>query len=146
MGMTETTTVLLVDDDAFNREGVRLFLRREHCEVLEAGDAQSALAMAAAGAIHVAVIDISIPPDPATPVRVQHISVALARSDQRVIFEIVDDGAGSLEADRAQAEARGSFGLKSMRDRIEALGGAFEFVSSPGQGSVVRGWVPGADG
>jgi DNA-binding NarL/FixJ family response regulator len=78
--MTETTTVLLVDDDAFNREGVRLFLRREHCEVREAGDAQSALALAAAETIHVAVIDISIPPDPSTPSRVQHsCGIDLAR-------------------------------------------------------------------
>jgi DNA-binding NarL/FixJ family response regulator len=80
MTMTETTTVLLVDDDAFNREGVRLFLRREHCEVREAGDEQSALEMAKAGTIHVAVIDISIPPDPATPSRVQHsCGIDLAR-------------------------------------------------------------------
>ena len=75
----------------------------------------------------------------------KQISIVLARADQRVTFEIVDDGMGSLEADRAQAEARGSFGLKSMRARIEALGGAFEFVSSPGQGTIVRGWVPVKD-
>jgi signal transduction histidine kinase len=28
-----------------------------------------------------------------------------------------------------------------MRDRIESQGGVFEFVSSPGQGTAVRGWV-----
>ena len=78
--MTAVTTVLLVDDDAFNREGVRLFLRHEHFEVLEAGDELSALALAAVATIDVAVIDISIPPDPATPSWVQHsCGIDLAR-------------------------------------------------------------------
>ena len=72
----------------------------------------------------------------------KRIEVSIAQVDQHITFEIADDGAGSSEADRARAEARGSFGLKSMRDRIEALGGEFEFVSAPGQGTVVRGWVP----
>lgn len=72
----------------------------------------------------------------------KQITIVLMRSDSRVTFEIVDDGVGSSAADRARAEAQGSFGLKSMRDRIEALGGEFEFVSSPGQGTIVRGWVP----
>lgn len=73
------------------------------------------------------------------------ITVSFLRMNNRVMFEIVDDGVGSAEEDRAQAAARGSFGLKSMRDRIEALGGAFEFVSSVGQGAIVRGWVPVKD-
>lgn len=73
----------------------------------------------------------------------KQITIVLAYSEQRVTFEIADDGVGSSAEDRALAAARGSFGLKSMRDRIEALGGAFELVSSPGQGTVVRGWVPG---
>ncbi len=77
---SSTINVLLVDDDAFNREGVRLFLAREGFQVLEAGDEQSALEMAAVETIHVAVIDISIPPDPSTPARVQHsFGIDLAR-------------------------------------------------------------------
>ena len=35
-------TILLVDDDAFNREGVRLYLAREGFAVLEAGDEETA--------------------------------------------------------------------------------------------------------
>ncbi len=73
----------------------------------------------------------------------KRITVSLLRLNDHVTFEIVDDGVGSAEEDRPQAEAQGSFGLKSMRDRIEALDGAFEFVSTPGSGTIVRGWVPG---
>jgi signal transduction histidine kinase len=72
----------------------------------------------------------------------KRVTVCLARLDGRVTFEVSDDGQGSSLSERAQAEARGSFGLKSMRDRIESQGGAFEFSSTPGAGTSVRGWVP----
>jgi signal transduction histidine kinase len=75
----------------------------------------------------------------------KRISIALAHADHRVTVDIDDDGVGSAVDDRAQAEAQGSFGLRSMRDRIEAQGGMFEIVSSPGQGTVLRGWVPIGD-
>ena len=93
--MTETTTVLLVDDDAFNREGVRLFLRREHCEVREAGDAQWRWRRSAAETIHVAVIDISIPPDPATP-SVRASAVLRHRSGAPPQTSQADVGCGAL--------------------------------------------------
>jgi signal transduction histidine kinase len=72
----------------------------------------------------------------------KQITVSLLRLNDRITFEIADDGLGSAEADRIHAALHGSFGLKSMRDRIEALGGAFEFVSSLSHGTVVRGWLP----
>ena len=75
--------------------------------------------------------------------RASRVAVKVWSFDSRVNFEVADDGAGSSEADRSQAEARGSFGLKSMRDRIESLGGEFDIVSSPGTGTVIRGWLPG---
>jgi signal transduction histidine kinase len=33
-------------------------------------------------------------------------------------------------------------GITGMRDRIEAVGGQFEIVSTPGQGTSVRGTIP----
>ncbi len=61
--------ILLVDDDAFNREGVRLFLEQEGYAVLEAGDAATAwqVLRAARGSLpaaDAAVIDISLPLEP----------------------------------------------------------------------------------
>ena len=78
----------------------------------------------------------------ATHAQASQISVIVQQRDSRVTFEVRDDGQGSSPAERAQAEAQGSFGLKSMRDRIESQGGEFEFISSPGQGTTVQGWVP----
>ena len=77
-----------------------------------------------------------------THAQAQHVTVTLQRRDGRVLFEVCDDGQGSSLSERAQAETRGSFGLKSMRDRIESQGGEFEFICTPGAGTIVRGWVP----
>jgi DNA-binding NarL/FixJ family response regulator len=106
--------ILLVDDDAFNREGVCLFLRREHFEVLEAGDEQSALALAATETLHAAVIDISIPPDPSMPSRVQHsFGIDLARRLKQanpmlgvVLFSAYEDR-GSEVLNMVRAGTRG---------------------------------------
>lgn len=64
-----TPTILLVDDDAFNREGVRLYLEQEGFAILEAGDAATAWRLLAAPktappTASAAVIDISIPAEP----------------------------------------------------------------------------------
>ncbi len=59
--------LLLVDDDEFNRAGVRAYLTRNHFEIVEAGDEATAWQMAVAHQPAAAIVDISIPPDPATP-------------------------------------------------------------------------------
>ena len=43
------TKILLVDDDAFNREGVRLYLARAGFDVLEAGDTNQRVAPSISG-------------------------------------------------------------------------------------------------
>ena len=74
------STLLLVDDDAFNREGIRLYLKGQGFDVVEAGDAETAWSIAQAGGLEAAVVDISIPPDPRTPSSPGHsFGVALAR-------------------------------------------------------------------
>jgi signal transduction histidine kinase len=70
------------------------------------------------------------------------VTIRLALNNGRLHFSIADDGRGSSEAERARAEARGSFGLKSMQARVTALGGEFEIQSAPGAGTTVRGWLP----
>lgn len=65
--MPKTTKVLLVDDDVFNREGMRLYLGQEGLEIVEAGDEATAWNLARAQALDAAVIDISIPPDSHSP-------------------------------------------------------------------------------
>ncbi|MGC1376207.1 MAG: response regulator transcription factor [Anaerolineales bacterium] len=64
--------ILLVDDDAFNREGIRLYLQREEMEVLEAGDEAAAWGIAQTQALDAAVVDISIPADGHSPSKVSN--------------------------------------------------------------------------
>jgi DNA-binding NarL/FixJ family response regulator len=59
-------TILLVDDDAFNREGVRLYLSREGFQILEAGDEETAWNLAQRQTPAVAITDLCLPPDPRT--------------------------------------------------------------------------------
>jgi len=72
------------------------------------------------------------------------VKVTVARSNGRVTFTVVDNGVGSTPAARRRALEQGSFGMQSMRARLEAVGGAFEFKSATGQGTRVAGWVPAA--
>ena len=59
------------------------------------------------------------------------------RRDRRLLrFEFTDDGVGvSVDA----APTGDGIGMTSMRDRIGAVGGDLEVISSPGRGTTVRG-------
>lgn len=67
--MTTQTPLLIVDDDAFNREGLRTYLALKGYAVSEAGDEASALAIIQTQPIDVAILDISIPPTAAQRVK-----------------------------------------------------------------------------
>jgi signal transduction histidine kinase len=67
------------------------------------------------------------------------VTVKLARDPGGVVFEVADDGVGM------QLPPHGDgIGLRCMRDRIEAVGGRLEVLSSPGAGTRVHGRVPDA--
>jgi len=66
------------------------------------------------------------------------VAVVLRRGAGCVEFAISDDGVG-IDGSRADG-----VGLVSMQDRIGAVGGDLEIVSSPGRGTTVRGTVPEA--
>ena len=72
----------------------------------------------------------------------RRMTMALTINADRLEFSIADDGRGIGDEQRAQAEARGSFGLKSMPARITALGGEFELRSGVGEGTRISGWLP----
>jgi signal transduction histidine kinase len=65
-----------------------------------------------------------------------NIDVTLRRSAGDILFEVADNGVG-FDVDRAAG-----FGLVSMRDRVDAVGGRLDIVSSPGEGTIVRGRLP----
>ncbi|MEO7803231.1 MAG: sensor histidine kinase [Actinomycetota bacterium] len=68
---------------------------------------------------------------PAAPVL-----ITLSAQDDHLAFSVKDDGPGF-----DVGSIRMGSGLQNMADRVEALGGVFEIVSSP-RGTDVRGHVP----
>jgi signal transduction histidine kinase len=70
--------------------------------------------------------------------RANTVSVRLRNSDG-IWLRIADDGEGF---DPTRPRAENSFGLISMRERAEALGGEFRLDSKPGQGTSVEILVP----
>ena len=66
-------------------------------------------------------------------------SVQLSRTaDGRACIVVSDEGAGfDPETLRAWDGTAGGFGLFSLRERLELLGGQFEVNSSPGRGTSV---------
>jgi PAS domain S-box-containing protein len=62
------------------------------------------------------------------------VTVTLCGGGGLVGLEIADNGQGFDLADTG----RGGLGLTSMRERVEQLGGTWQLVSQPGQGTTVR--------
>ncbi|MEO6397230.1 MAG: ATP-binding protein [Tepidiformaceae bacterium] len=67
-----------------------------------------------------------------------HVAVTLQTPDGRVILDLNDDGSGFDTA----AEFPGHLGLRSMRERVAAIGGEVSVTSSSGRGTRVSAWVP----
>ncbi|HEU5424553.1 MAG TPA: sensor histidine kinase, partial [Nitrolancea sp.] len=70
----------------------------------------------------------------------QRVTVRLALDGERLLVTITDDGLG-FDPERASAEPN-RFGLASMRERIERVGGELWLESAPGRGTTVRAAVP----
>lgn len=64
--------------------------------------------------------------------------------DDRVWFSVADDGAG-FDVSCLGGSGRQGFGLFSLRQQLEGLGGGFRIVSQHGEGTQVRGWLPAKD-
>lgn len=71
-----------------------------------------------------------------------HVVITLAQTPAEVCLEVSDDGRGFDPDEVSDAHARGSFGLRAIRERAEQLGGTFELRSAPGAGTSVRVCVP----
>jgi len=64
-------------------------------------------------------------------------TISLARSNGRLSFAVTDDGVGF-----DPSSATHGSGLQGIADRLDALGGTFEIVSTVGEGTAVNGSVP----
>ena len=61
--------------------------------------------------------------------------VAVSRSADAVVVDVVDDGVGGASSERGS-------GLRGLADRVEALGGTLEVSSPVGLGTRVRAEIP----
>jgi signal transduction histidine kinase len=66
-----------------------------------------------------------------------HASVRLARSDGVLTVAVEDDGRGF-----DPSTAKQGAGLQNMEDRLNALGGTVEIISTPGSGATVTVRLP----
>ncbi len=77
--------------------------------------------------------------------RASNVTLTLSYMDDLVALDVHDDGAG-FDVDHALAQPDGSqssgFGLRSMRERVEALGGTLSIESAPQEGTTVAVALP----
>jgi two-component system response regulator NreC len=108
--MPTPRTILVADDDSFNREGIRLYLSRQKLKVLEAGDEQTAWQIATEKPLDAAILDISMPARPGARVQTSEgVGVRLAKRIKQdypavgvVLFSAYEDrGSEVLEMLRA---------------------------------------------
>ena len=75
---------------------------------------------------------------------VDRVTIALEDVDGHLAIRVVDEGHGfDVEAVAARAEQEGGFGLFSVRERLNLVGGRMEIDSAPGKGTCVTVHVPG---
>ncbi len=68
--------------------------------------------------------------------RARQATLTLSYLDDMVLMDVQDDGVG------LQPPSSGSFGLRSMRERVEALGGHMTVESEAGQGTTLAFSLP----
>ncbi|GIO13889.1 sensor histidine kinase LiaS [Cohnella xylanilytica] len=68
----------------------------------------------------------------------KEVRLMLGETDSRISLQIEDDGSG-FKAEQVRA---GTYGLSTMQERAQKLGGEAEIVTKPGSGTRVRVWVP----
>ncbi len=74
----------------------------------------------------------------------KHVTVRFAREGGGATVTITDDGKGFNVADVEAAKGM-RFGLLTMRERAESIGGALTISSTPGTGTSVRLRIPGGE-
>ncbi|GAA0384340.1 sensor histidine kinase [Paenibacillus motobuensis] len=66
------------------------------------------------------------------------VSMSLKEGPRQVILSVSDDGQGFSST----TQRPGSYGLTTMRERAEKLGGHVEIISKPGAGTTIRVHIP----
>jgi signal transduction histidine kinase len=71
----------------------------------------------------------------------QNVEVCIGRDGGSWVLTIQDDGMGFNPADMGRSELP-RFGLATMRERAESIGGTLALTSGPGQGTRIRVELP----
>jgi NarL family two-component system sensor histidine kinase LiaS len=71
----------------------------------------------------------------------QSVRLFLGETDRQISLSIEDNGLGF----RGEQVRAGAYGLTTMRERAQKLGGEAEVVTKPGSGTHVRVWFPKFD-
>ncbi|MBA2443125.1 MAG: sensor histidine kinase [Rubrobacter sp.] len=74
--------------------------------------------------------------------RAERAALTLSFMPGRIVLDVRDDGAGFDPAAGADPGAPGGFGLRGMRERVEAAGGTLSVESTPGEGTSLVAELP----
>jgi signal transduction histidine kinase/putative methionine-R-sulfoxide reductase with GAF domain len=82
--------------------------------------------------------------------RARRVAITLTRVNHTTRLTVKDDGRGfALElasvSDNAHYPPYGGFGLRTMKERAEVLGGRLQVISAPGHGTIVDVTLPQKD-
>ncbi|BAB04918.1 sensor histidine kinase [Halalkalibacterium halodurans] len=67
-----------------------------------------------------------------------HVEVRFWQTERQVRLKLIDDGVGF----DVQKETHGSYGLQTMHERINEIGGVLDIVSAPGKGTQLEAKIP----
>jgi len=74
--------------------------------------------------------------------RIDQAMVQMEQHEGRLAIAVIDEGLGSDQASAPAATLSSKFGLFSIGERMRALGGTFEFKSTPGKGTTATVTLP----
>jgi two-component system NarL family sensor kinase len=72
----------------------------------------------------------------------ENVILSVDRRGDDIVVSCRDDGSGFTPQRRRDALEGGHLGLAASTERVEAVGGTFEIISAPGQGTLIRATVP----
>ncbi|ROO85416.1 signal transduction histidine kinase [Actinocorallia herbida] len=71
----------------------------------------------------------------------ERVVITLSYLDDTVTLDVYDDGSGFDRTSVTSAPGRG-FGLRAMRDRLDAVAGTLTVETAPGEGTTIAATVP----
>jgi signal transduction histidine kinase len=73
----------------------------------------------------------------------RNLRVALGREEHNLVIEVGDDGVGfTPPATGVEMKKAGGFGLFSIKERLQHLGGSLQVESAPGRGTRISLVIP----